>query len=58
MWAVVYIGAPYGSNEFGEIVSKHRTAEAARAALAKLQSNPRYYGNNATVKELPKHKPS
>ena len=52
VWAVVYVGAPYGEGEFGEVVSRHRTEEAARAALAKLRDNPRYYGSNAAVKEV------
>jgi hypothetical protein len=48
-YQVRYVGAPYGENESGEIVSTHRTEEAALRARAKLQSNPRYYGSNSTV---------
>ena len=51
-FAVVYVGAPFGENEFGYVVSKHRTEEAAVAARAKLQSNPKYYGRNSTVKQV------
>lgn len=54
VWAVVYIGAPYGIGEFGEVVSRHRSEGAAMVALAKLQSNPRYYGSNTTVKQIAK----
>lgn len=48
-WAVVYVGAPYGENESGEIVSRHRSEEAAIAARQKLQGSPRYYGSSTKV---------
>lgn len=51
-WAVVYVGAPYGENESGEIVSRHKSEEAAVAARQKLQDNPRYYGSNTKVRKL------
>ncbi len=53
-WAVVYVGAPYGDNEQGEVVSRHRSEDAAHKALAKLQDNPRYYGSNARVRQIVK----
>jgi hypothetical protein len=51
-WCVVYCGAPYGDNEFGEVVSKHRTEEAAEEALRKARriSPARYHGGNGRVK--------
>jgi hypothetical protein len=49
VWCVVYCGAPYGENELGEVVSRHRTEEAATAARVKLQDNPKYYGSNSRV---------
>lgn len=48
-YEVRYVGAPYGENESGEVVSRHRSPEAARAARARLQDNPRYYGSNTRV---------
>jgi len=48
-WAVVYVGAPYGENETGEIVSRHRSYCAAFIAWRKLQSRPRYYGKNSQI---------
>lgn len=51
VWCVVYCGAPYGESESGHTVSRHRTEAAARAARAKLQNNPRYYGSNSRVEE-------
>ena len=50
-WAVIYCGAPYGDTEF-EVVSRHRTRDAADAAHRKLQSDPRYYGSNSRVRLL------
>jgi len=52
VYAVVYVGAPYGDNEAGEIVSRHRTYDAAVAARTKLQDNPRYYGSNSTIRRV------
>lgn len=49
LWCVVYCGAPYGDNELGEIVSRHKTESAALAARDRLQSNPKYYGSNSRV---------
>ena len=49
VWCVVYCGAPYGEGESGEVVSTHRTEEAAEKARIKLQSNPKYYGSNSKV---------
>ncbi len=54
VWAVVYVGAPYGENEQGEVVSRHRSEEAAVKARRKLQSNPRYYGSNSAVRQVGK----
>ena len=48
-YEVRYVGAPYGENEQGELVSSHRTFEAAGAARRKLQKNPRYYGSNTKI---------
>lgn len=48
-WEVRYVGAPYGEDERGETVSRHRTEEAATDARRKLQGNPRYYGSNSRV---------
>ena len=31
--AVVYLGAPYGDNESGHIISRHRSRDAAESAL-------------------------
>ena len=45
MFAVVYVGAPYGDNELGQVVSRHRSREAAENAVRELQTSPRYYGN-------------
>ena len=42
---VRYIGAPYGMNESGEVVSRHRTIETAERAARKLQTSPKYYRN-------------
>jgi hypothetical protein len=49
-WTVCYVGAPYGDDESGEIVSRHRTREAAEEAHRKLQSDPHYYGSNSVVR--------
>jgi hypothetical protein len=51
VWAVVYVGAPYGDGE-GEVVSRHRTEEKADEARRELQSNPRYYGSNSVVRQV------
>jgi hypothetical protein len=51
-YEVRYVGAPYGDNESGETVSRHRTLDAAGAAVRKLQSNPRYYGSNTRIAEV------
>jgi hypothetical protein len=50
-WCVIYCGAPYGDNESGEVVSRHRSEEAATEARHKLQSNPKYYGRNSRVEQ-------
>ncbi len=49
IWCVVYVGAPFGLNEAGEVVSRHRTEEAAEKARRKLQDNPKYYGSNTRI---------
>lgn len=48
-WCVIYCGAPYGIGEAGHVVSRHRTEDAARKALAALQTSPKYYGSNSRV---------
>jgi hypothetical protein len=53
-WCVMYVGAPYGIGESGEVVSRHRTEEAAQRAYARLQSNPKYYGSNSCVVRIEK----
>lgn len=50
-WCVVYTGAPYGLDEAGEIVSRHRTEEAALEALRRSRrSSSRLYGSNGCVR--------
>jgi hypothetical protein len=49
-WCVVYVGSPYGEGESGEIVSRHRSEEAAEEARSRLQNNPKYYGQNTIVR--------
>jgi hypothetical protein len=44
-----YQGAPYCEGEAGELVSWHRTREAAEAALRRLRSSPKHYGNTRIV---------
>jgi hypothetical protein len=51
-WCVVFVGAPYGDNEQGEIVSRHRSEEAAMEARRRLQNNPKYHGMNTVVRRL------
>jgi len=46
---VRYVGAPYGLNEDGEIVSRHKTYANAVYACNNLQDNPRYYGDNSRI---------
>lgn len=52
IWVVYYVGAVYGNDKIGEVVSRHRTEDAAIAFRLKLQSNPRFYGSNTTVREV------
>lgn len=51
-WAVVYVGAPYGEGESGEVVSRHRTEDEANEARVELQDNPKYYGSNTVVRKV------
>lgn len=51
-YEVRYVGAPYGEGESGELLSRHRTREAAEDARRRLQSNPRYYGSNTRIVEV------
>ena len=44
-YEVRYVGAPYGTDESGRIVSRHKTARAALSAMRKLQNSPKYHGN-------------
>ncbi len=47
-----YVGAPYGENESGELLSRWPSMEAAERARRRLQDNPRYYGSNTRVVEV------
>jgi hypothetical protein len=50
-WCVVYTGAPYGLDEAGEVVSRHRTEEAALEALRRSRRvSSRLYGSNGCVR--------
>jgi len=49
---VRYIGAPYGMNESGEVVSRHRTIETAERAARKLQTSPKYYRSVRIVRKV------
>ena len=48
-YAVFYCGAPYGDDETGELVSRHRTLSAARLAHTKLQDSLKYHGTDSRV---------
>ena len=49
---VRYVGAPYGENESGHVVSRHRTLEAAERSAAKLQTSPKYYRSVRIVRKV------
>mgnify|MGYP006367268281 CR=1 FL=1 len=53
VYAVVYVGPPYGLDESGEILSLHRSLEHAIRYCFRARSNPRYYGRNTIVKRKP-----
>lgn len=50
-YGIFYVGAPYGENETGELVSKHKTEVKAKEQRAKLQDQARYYGSNTIIRE-------
>lgn len=43
-WEVRYVGAPYGTSDYGEVLSRHKSYEAAVDARQRLQEDPRFYG--------------
>lgn len=47
---LVYTGAPYGLNEYGEVISTHRTYDAAQKAASKIAYQAKYY-NNLAIKQ-------
>lgn len=49
--AIVYVGAPYGLDELGELVSVHTAEYHAIQELGKLSKSPRYY-NQSKIIEL------
>jgi hypothetical protein len=51
-YGVFYVGAPYGENEMGELISKHKSMQAAEAARQKLQWMTKYYGLNTKIMEF------
>lgn len=44
-YEVRYVGAPYGDNESGHLMSWHRTREAAERAARKLSEWANYYNH-------------
>lgn len=48
---VYYIGAPYGANEDGELISKHRDRQHAEKSLKELSKQDRYY-NQLEIRSL------
>lgn len=51
-YAVFFVGAPFGENEEGELLSKHDTARDAIERRYTLQGHPQYYGANTKIKVL------
>lgn len=47
--AIIYIGAPYGENESGHIVSRHKSEENANKAFEKKFSGTTGIYNNKIV---------